>query len=77
MTKKKCKKCKKILIVPSWTYCQKCTPIRWKKAKPIDPYEGVPFRCDKAKALMSRVLLYDEKTLDIIGYLKPRFRMRD
>lgn len=73
-----CKKCRESLIVPAWTYCQKCTPRRWRlKAKPVDPYKGVKFKVDKEKATLSRIMVYDEKTLSIIGYLKPRFRMKD
>jgi hypothetical protein len=70
--KKTCATCKGYLAVPMWTYCQKCTPIRWKKAKEVDPYESVVFKCRKDKALMSTVLIYDEVTLEIIGYRKPR-----
>ena len=42
-----------------------------------DPYRGVPFRCDKEKAIMSRIMVYDEDTFAVIGYLKPRFMLKD
>lgn len=71
------------MAVPSWTYCQKCTPVRWKKRlKPNDllsndPYKGVPFKCNKEKALISNMLMYCENTFAVIGYRKPICRLRE
>jgi len=73
-----CNTCGIKLPVPSWTYCQKCTPTWWKKKnKPVDPFKGVKFKVDKEKATMSRIMVYDENTSSIIGYLKPRFLLKD
>lgn len=58
-------------------FCTDLCQRRNRRYNPSDPYDGIIFKCDKARAIESRIMVYDELTFSVLGYLRPICRLRE
>lgn len=74
--KKKCRKCNKILAVPSWVICDRCSG-KHKEPAPSVKFNSINRMQKNENSILkntdSAIYIYDEETMMIVGHKVDKY----